>query len=79
MSEIAAFIAAHQVIATLAAYWIFSAAVSAMPKPIATSSAAYVWLYTFLRLIAANIDQYVQSKGGTVPIETKKPDSEPKP
>ena len=45
----------HQFWAAVVAYWIFSAAVSAMPEPAANGSPAYLCFYRFLHSIAGNI------------------------
>ncbi len=42
-------------VATLIAFWVFSAAVQAMPEPDETSSKGYVFLYRFANTMAANI------------------------
>ena len=49
------FIAKHQFGAAVAIYWIFSAAVSAMPEPDTQSHPVYLWLYRFAHTIAGNI------------------------
>lgn len=40
-------IEAHQVISTVIIYWVFSAAVSNMPKPSETGDGFYHWFYGF--------------------------------
>jgi hypothetical protein len=49
------FVAKHQFGAAAAIYWIFSAAVSAMPEPDAQNHPGYLWLYRFAHTIAGNI------------------------
>jgi hypothetical protein len=49
------FLLQHQFWAAVGAYWIFSAAVSAMPEPVSGSGAGYRWLYRFLHTTAGNI------------------------
>ena len=49
------FLLQHQFWAAVAIYWIFSAAVSAMPEPAASGSPRYLWLYRFIHTIAGNI------------------------
>lgn len=49
------FILQHQFWAAVGIYWIFSAGVSAMPEPGATSGSGYLWLYRFLHTTAGNI------------------------
>jgi hypothetical protein len=41
---------------TLAAYWIFNAAVQAIPKPPEGANLFWVWLYNFAHLLSANIN-----------------------
>jgi len=45
----------HQFWAAVAIYWIFSAAVSAMPEPGTNGSPGYLWLYRFVHTIAGNL------------------------
>jgi hypothetical protein len=47
----------------IALYWVFSAVVSGMPQPGPNSSTAYVWAYTSLHVLAANIDKFAAQKG----------------
>jgi hypothetical protein len=49
------FLVQHQFWAAVAAYWVFSAAVSAMPEPDAGAGSGYLWLYRFLHTTAGNI------------------------
>jgi hypothetical protein len=49
------FILQHQLWAAMGIYWIFSAAVSAMPEPGDGDSSGYLWLYRFLHTTAGNI------------------------
>ena len=49
------FILQHQPLVPLAAYWIFSAAVSALPDPGPGGNPGYLWLYRFLHTIAGNL------------------------
>jgi hypothetical protein len=49
------FVIQHQFWAAVVAYWIFSAAVSAMPEPDAGAGSGYRWLYCFLHTTAGNI------------------------
>jgi hypothetical protein len=49
------FILQHQSLAALVAYWIFSAAVSALPDPGPGGSPGYLWLYRFSHTIAGNL------------------------
>ena len=49
------FILQHQSLVPLAVYWIFSAAVSALPDPGPGGNPGYLWLYRFLHTIAGNL------------------------
>ena len=49
------FVIAHQFWSAVVLYWIFSAAVSSMPDPVAPTNPAYTWLYRFLHTIAGNL------------------------
>jgi hypothetical protein len=58
------FLMQHQFWAAVAMYWIFSAAVSAMPEPGAGGNPGYLWLYRFLHTTAGNISTAL---GGKIP------------
>ena len=49
------FVLQHQFWAAVGIYWIFSAAVSAMPEPTGNANPGYLWLYRFLHTTAGNI------------------------
>jgi hypothetical protein len=49
------FVIQHQFWAAVILYWIFSAAVSAMPEPDPKGNGGYAWLYRFVHTIAGNI------------------------
>jgi len=49
------FLTHHQFWAAVAGYWIFSAAIGAMPEPGGNGGAGYVWVYRFLHTLAGNI------------------------
>jgi hypothetical protein len=49
------FILQHQFGLAAAIYWIFSAAVSAMPDPKPVDPGGYVWVYRFVHTIAGNL------------------------
>ena len=51
--------------ALVAAYWIFNAAVEAMPEP-TNGSAKYHWLYKFLNTLSGNIQEAMKHKIGTI-------------
>lgn len=55
MNVIWNFIVAHQVLCTLAGGYAWSAFISALPAPTATSSAMYQFWFKFFNLLAANI------------------------
>lgn len=44
----------------IAALWVFSAAVGAMPKPTETSSAGYKFAYEFVHTLAGNVTPLVE-------------------
>jgi hypothetical protein len=49
------FLLQHQFWVAVGLYWIFSAAISAMPEPKADGSPGYLWLYRFLHTTAGNL------------------------
>jgi hypothetical protein len=49
------FLLEHQFGAAVALYWIFSAAVSAMPEPKPGDAGGYAWLYGFVHILAGNL------------------------
>ena len=49
------FLTQHQFGFAVAVYWIFSAAVSAMPEPRPGDVGGYAWLYRFVHTIAGNL------------------------
>lgn len=54
----------------VAAYWVFSAAVGAMPPPTPASSTLYLWLHGFLHILAGNIAQVISSRFPAIPEGT---------
>ncbi len=55
------------VVLTLAAYFIFSAAVGAMSQPTeAQKTRFYGWLYRFLQRLAANADRLAEARFGGI-------------
>ena len=56
------FVMQHQFWAAVILYWIFSAAVSAMPEITPDGSPVYLWLFRFLHSIAGNITTVFGSK-----------------
>ncbi|HEY2380815.1 MAG TPA: hypothetical protein VGK48_06480 [Terriglobia bacterium] len=49
------FLLQHQFWVAVVLYWVFSAAISAMPVPEANGSLGYTWLYRFLHTTAGNL------------------------
>jgi len=49
------FLLQHQFWVAVALYWIFSAAISALPEPNPNGSPGYLWLYRFLHTTAGNL------------------------
>ena len=43
--------------ALIAAYWIFNAAVEAMPEPMPNGSPGYCWAYKFLNTLSGNVQE----------------------
>jgi hypothetical protein len=56
------FIWEHQFWAAVGAYWVFSAAVSGLPKP--EGGGFYLWMYQFVHTIAGNV---TTAFGGKIP------------
>ncbi len=56
------FVLQHQFWAAVGLYWVFSAAVSAMPEPEGRGGAGYLWLYRFLHTTAGNISTALGSR-----------------
>lgn len=46
----------------VASYWMFAAAVGAMPSPDVTSSKFYAWAFKFLNTFAANVSRAAAGK-----------------
>ena len=49
------FIIQHSTVLGVGAFWVLSAAVSAMPEPMPNGSPGYAWLYKFAHTIAGNL------------------------
>lgn len=45
------------VLKIIVSYWVFSAAVGAMPTPLVTSSPWYIFLFRFLHTLAGNLNR----------------------
>lgn len=56
------FVMAHSTVFILGAYWLFSAVVSGMPEPGASSSTAYVWIFRSLHTLAGDISNAMAAK-----------------
>jgi hypothetical protein len=57
MSNVWAFLVAHQTTATLIGYYVFAAFVGALPMPDNTSGKFYRFFFAFINTIAANISR----------------------
>lgn len=53
---------------TLIAYWIFNAAVQALPKPGENASPYYVFLFNFAHLLSANVGLLGARKNGAAKL-----------
>ena len=62
MINVGASIQHHQVLYTVAGYYVFSAAVGAMPTPATNGNMFYRWLFGFLQAVGANLTRVVASK-----------------
>jgi hypothetical protein len=49
------FLIQHQFWAAVVLYWVFSAAVSALPEPAENAASGYLWLFRFLHSVAGNL------------------------
>jgi hypothetical protein len=52
----------HPVWDTIILFWIFSAAVNALPVPTDESSGAYKWIYTFLTTLLGHVSDAMNQK-----------------
>lgn len=57
-----AFVLAHWTYFLLGGYWVFSAAVSAMPDPMPNGGQGYLWAFRFLHTIAGNLSTVIGTK-----------------
>lgn len=68
------------ILEVLAAYWLFSAIVTSMPKP-PSGSFWYSWIYDALHIFAGNVSKFADSKiqalESTTVTVTKKTEGEP--
>ena len=75
MTQIMAFLTAHQTVAALVAYYVISAGIGALPAPVATSGDFYKWFFSFSNTLAGNLSRAFSSKLG----QTAAPDPNAKP
>jgi hypothetical protein len=66
MNGLTRFVQEHSIWDTIVIYWIFSAAVNAMPEPDDASSSFYRWIYLFLTAIAGHIHDAMNRQPKTV-------------
>jgi hypothetical protein len=52
----------HPTLAALVVYYVFSAAISALPTPSAASSAFYRWFFGFSHILAGNVMRVVTAR-----------------
>jgi hypothetical protein len=57
----------HPIWDTIIIFWIFSAAVNAMPEPTSTSSGFYSWVYVFLTVLLGHVSDAIHRRPNTVP------------
>jgi len=62
MQHIWQIILQHPTFAVLAAYYVFSSAIGALPTPNAASSAFYQWFFGFSHVLAGNIMRVVATR-----------------
>jgi hypothetical protein len=62
MLSLATSVQHHQVLYTLGGYYVFSAAVGAMPAPMPNGNAFYSWVFHFLQTLGANLTRVIASK-----------------
>lgn len=87
MSNVWAFLVAHQTSVALIGYYVFAAFVGALPMPDNTSGKFYRFFFAFINTIAANISrssasigtQGQQSAKDADPVAIPKPPEVPKP
>lgn len=72
------FIHAHPALSLLAAYMLFSNAVSALPSPAATSGKFYIWFFGFTQLTASSAGRLLAIRGIKVPNGQSNGDTAPK-
>ncbi|PWT93077.1 MAG: hypothetical protein C5B54_02430 [Acidobacteria bacterium] len=56
------FLPNHPVWDTIILFWIFSAAVNALPLPTDESSAGYRWIYTFLTTLLGHVSDAMNQR-----------------
>lgn len=68
MQSFVTFITEHQAWASVAGFWFISALISGMPEPTTESSVGYMWLYSSLHLVMANLNLVFGKKAGNLPL-----------
>jgi len=76
MSNIWAYVMAHQTLFTLGAYAVLSSAIGALPMPDNTSGKFYRWFFQFSNTVAANLSR-VSASFGTKGQQPPAPEAEP--
>lgn len=64
MNDIISFVQTHPTGVAMGTYWIFSAAISAMPMPDDKSGAFYKWLFVFAHTLAGSVARALATKTG---------------
>lgn len=62
MNELIQIIGSPHFWGLVACYWIFNAAVEAMPAPTEHDGAGYQWAYKFLNTLSGNVQEAFKSK-----------------
>jgi hypothetical protein len=66
------FVADHTIWDTIVIFWIFSAAVNALPEPTETSSGFYHWIYVFLTVLLGHVSDAVNRRRSPSQVSTTK-------
>lgn len=62
MNNVMAYIGAHPTAFALGSFWVFSAAVSALPMPQDNSSPFYKWVFAFGHTLAGSVARVIAMK-----------------
>lgn len=62
MDSIMKFLGQHSIWDTIVLFWIFSAAVNALPLPTDASSGWYRWVYTFLTTLLGHLSDAINQR-----------------